>query len=133
MNRIFKISFQIYRIILILIIPIYFLSKFLVGVAGHNPPTSNSEYLFLCFSFLALIALMTIRKSKNISLKKSLVVFISIFVVVGIVLTFCGLYDAWILYRNQNFGFGDNIPVAIMICFIFISVTFLVGLIKDKV
>ena len=119
-----------------MILPLYIISNFLVAIyGGHNPPTNNEEYLFLTWVVLTLISLYFIKKFgiEYGKLRHSIRAIVFGLVVIGILFSFCGLYDFWKLYQDENFALGDNIPVAIIFSFICLSYILLLGLIKDRV
>ena len=135
MNRIYKISFQIYRIILILALPTFLFTNFLVAKAGHNSPMKIDDYFLLGFVILVptLLTILIKTDKAKISLRKTIR-----FVIIGLISTsmgffFYGLYDSWLLYQDQNFGIGDTIPVAIIIFLIALSFLLLVGLAKNRI
>ena len=106
----------------------------MVGFAGHNSETENVDYFLLAFLIITSILLAVFNRNhlaenkfKNI-LRNIIVGLISI----GLVFLFYGLYDSWLLYSNQNFGIGDNIPVVIIILLITLSSVLLIGLLKHK-
>jgi hypothetical protein len=135
MSRIYKVSFHIYRIILISIIPIYFFCKFIVGMAGHNSEIEITDYLLLAFAILTPTLLTVLSKTDKveIALRNTLRFIIIGLVLISIGFLFYGLYDSWLLYQDQNFGIGDNIPVAIILLLITLSSILLVGLAKNKI
>lgn len=135
MNKIYKISFHVYRIILILTLPLFFLAKFIVGVAGHNSRIEITDYFLLLFIILTPTLLTILNK-----VDKAEIVYRNIlcFTVIGlisisIVFLFYGLYDFWLLYYDQKFGIGDTVPVAIILLLITLSATLLVGLVKNRI
>jgi hypothetical protein len=135
MVNIYKISFQIYRAILILILPLFLFAKLMVGAAGHNPESKISDYAFIGFVILTAILLTIFDKnyqSKSM-LRNTLRITIISLVFVSIIFLFYGLYDFTIQYLNHNFDFEDNIPVAILLVLISLSATLLIGLIKNKI
>ncbi|RKR08790.1 hypothetical protein C8C83_0379 [Flavobacterium sp. 90] len=135
MINIYKISFQIYRAILILILPLFLFAKLMVGAAGHNPESKISDYAFIGFAILTAILLTIFNKnyqSKSM-LRNTLRITIISLVFVSIIFLFYGLYYFTIQYLNHNFDFEDNIPVAILLVLISLSATLLIGLIKNKI
>jgi FlaA1/EpsC-like NDP-sugar epimerase len=135
MVNIYKISFQIYRAILILILPLFLFAKFMVGLAGHNPENKISDYVLIGFAILTAILLTILNKNyqSKSRLVNTLRITIISLVFVSIIFLFYGLYDFTIQYLNHNFDFEDNIPVAILLVLISLSMTLLIGLIKNKV
>jgi len=135
MVNIYKISLQIYRAILILILPLFLFAKFMVGAAGHNTENKISDYAFIGFAILTAILLTILNKNYQLKsiLRNTLRITIISLVFVSIIFLFYGLYDFTIQYLNHNFDFEDNIPVAILLVLISLSMTLLIGLIKNKV
>lgn len=135
MKNIYKISFQIYRAILIAILPLFLFAKVMVGMAGHNPETKITDYLLIGFAILTAILLTVFHKasqSKSI-INNSLRFTIISLILVSIIFLFYGLYDFTLLYINHNFVLEDNIPVTILLLLIALSTTLFIGLIKNKI
>lgn len=135
MVNIYKISLQIYRAILILILPLFLFAKIMVGAAGHNTENKISDYAFIGFAILTAILLTILNKNYQLKsiLRNTLRITIISLVFVSIIFLFYGLYDFTMQYLNHNFDFEDNIPVAILLVLISLSMTLLIGLIKNKV
>lgn len=135
MRNIYKISFQIYRAILIAISPFFLFAKMMVGMAGHNPETKITDYLLIGFSIITAILLTVFYKaSQSKSINRNYLRFSIIsLVLVGIIFLFYGLYDFTLLYLNHNFAVEDNIPVTILLLLITLSTTLFIGLIKNKI
>ena len=107
----------------------------MVGMGGHNSTIENKEYLLLVFAIITPTLLTIFKntdKTKN-TLRNSLR-----FTIVGLILINIGffifaLYDSWLLYKEQNFEIGDNIPVAIIIFLIILCSILVIGLMKKEV
>jgi hypothetical protein len=135
MKNIYKISFQIYRAILISILPLFLLAKFMVAMAGHNPDTKITDYALIVFAVLTAILLTVFNKtyqSKSI-LRNTLRATIISLVLVNIIFLLYGLYNYTLLYFSNNFELENNIPVAVLLLLTALSVTLLIGLIKNKI
>ncbi|QOG02055.1 hypothetical protein [Flavobacterium sp. MDT1-60] len=135
MKNIYKISFQIYRAILIASLPLFLFAKVMVGAAGHNTETRTTDYLLIGFAILTAI-LLTILNNYNQSkdiIRNPLRFTIISLVLVSIIFLFYGLYDFTLLYLNHNFVVEDNIPVTILLLLIALSATLVIGLIKNKI
>ena len=135
MNRIYKISFYVYRIILVLIVPLIFFAKLMVGAAGHNSKVEITDYFIFIFVILTPILLTAFKKIDHTKITRRKILRFStiVLVTVSIIFLLYGLYDFYILYQELNFGIGDNIPVAIIILLITLSSTLLVGLVKNRI
>lgn len=129
MERLYKISFTIYRFILGLIFIVSFIAKILVGAAGHG----GQEDYFIFVYIIITVTLLTIfhRLDKLKTLTRNSVRFSAIILVlISIVFAIYSLYD---IFLNKFFSFGDNIITAIIILFILLGSTLLLGLIKNRV
>lgn len=129
MERLYKISFTIYQYILGLFFIVSFIAKILVGAAGH----SGQEDYFIFVFIIITVALLTVfqRLDKRKTLKrKSIRHSLIIFVLTSVVFAIYFIYD---IFLNKYFTFGDNITTAILILFILLGSTLLLGLIKDRV
>ena len=106
----------------------------MVGLAGHNSETENVDYLLLAFVITTSILITVLNRNHLAENKfKNILRYIIIGLIsTGVVFLFYGLYDSWLLYRDQNFGIGDNIPVVIIILLITLSSILLIGLFKKK-
>ena len=135
MNRIYKISFQIYRIILILALPTFLIANFLVAAAGHNSPMKIDDYFLLGFVILVptLLTILIKTDKAKFRFRKTIRFVIIGLISISIVFFFYGLYDFWLIYQNRNFGIEDNIPVTIIMFFIALSSMLLVGLAKNRI
>jgi hypothetical protein len=135
MSKIYKNSFNIYRAILIITAPIFLVGNFLVGLGGHNSELKITDYLILGFTIITPILLTVFIKIDNdkITIRNTFRIAIMGLVTLSIASLFYGLYDSWLLYQDQNFGIGDNIPVAIIIFLIALSSLLLVGLAKNRI
>lgn len=126
----YKVSFHIYRIFLIAFIPLYFFAKFMVGAAGHNSAVEITDYFVGAFVILTSVLLVIFPKSNEN--RNALRFAIVVLLAVHIAFLIYQLYDSWLLYKRQNFGNADNIPVAIIIFFIAICSIVISGLLKNK-
>lgn len=135
MNKVYKNSFNIYRAILIITAPIFLVAHFLVGLGGHNPELKFSDYLIIGFTIITPILLTIFIKTKKdkIQIRNKIRIAIMVLIAISIASLFYGLYDSWLLYRDQNFGIGDTIPIAIIVFLIALSFFLLVGLAKNKI
>ena len=135
MNRVYKISFQVYRIILISILPLFFFAQFMVGTAGHNSKTETTDYFLLAFAILTPILLTILSKLDNtkVILRKRIRFILIILILTSIGFLIYGLYDSLLVYQNGNFNSGDSIAVSIIIALIALSSTIIVGLTKNKI
>lgn len=135
MKNIYKISFQIYRAILIAILPLFLFSKVMVGAAGHNTETKTTDYLLIVFVILTAILLTVFYKASQSksNITNSLRFIIISLILVSIVFLFYGLYNFTLLYLNHGFVVEDNIPVTILVMLIALSTTLVIGLIKNKI
>ncbi|TPG41547.1 hypothetical protein [Flavobacterium pectinovorum] len=135
MKKIYKISFQIYRAILILILPLFLLAKFMVGSAGHNSRSKISDYALIGFVILTAVLLTILDKNYQSKSKFRDVLRFTIIglVFISIIFLFYGLYDFAQLYLNHNFGLEDNIPLTILLLLNALSITLLIGLVKNKI
>lgn len=126
----YKVSFHIYRIVLIAVIPLYFFAKFMVGTAGHNSNVEITDYFVAVFVILTSVLLLIFQKSnkKRNDLRFAIVVLLAI----NIAFFVYQLYDFWLLYKRQNFGMADNIPVAIIMFLIVLCSIVISGLLKNK-
>jgi amino acid transporter len=105
-----------------------FIAKILVGAAGH----SGQKDYFLFVFIIITVALLTVfhRLDKRKTLKrKSVRLSLIILVLTSVVFAIYFLYD---IFLNKYFSFGDNVTTAIIILFILLGSTLLVGLIKDR-
>ena len=132
MTNLYKVCSVIYRILLVLIIPVTFIAQFLVAVAGHNSDSSRSDYLVFTFIIIT-VALLTIlsnvdREKRQV---RSILRYASIcFVSISLCVELYGLYD---IFKNGEFSPGENIISLIVFLFTIISVIVLLGLIKGKI
>lgn len=131
MDRVYKSSFILYRIILISIIPVFFISKFAVGSAGHNSDARFSDYLLLLFSIFTS-ALFIFFNKIEIRFKKLVSKIIICLISVSMFLLLIGLFDFWKLYQKQNFVIGDTVSIAIILAIIMLNILVLLGFIKNK-
>jgi hypothetical protein len=134
-NKIYKITFNIYRMVLISIVPLYFIFNFMDGIGGHNSTIKNSEYLLLIFIFFTVTFLTLLNNTEKI--KTTLRNFLR-FSLVGLILINIGflileLNNLFTLYKKHNFGIGDNIPVIIIIFLIFLCSILMIGIINNKI
>jgi len=131
MNRIYKLSFLFYRIILISIIPVFFISKFAVGSSGHNSDMQFSDYLLLLFSVFTSILFFLLNEIE-VRFKKLLIWIIVCFISASICFLFTGLFDFWKLYQKHNFFIGDTVSVVIVLALIMLSMLVLIGFLKNR-
>ena len=107
----------------------------MVGIGGHNSTIKNSEYLLLIFIFFTVTFLTLLNNTEKI--KNTLRTLLR-FSLVGLILINIGflilkLNNSWTLYKEHNFGNGDNIPVIIIIFLIFLCSILMIGIIKNKI
>ena len=135
MDKIYKICLHTYRIILILALPTYLISYFLVGAAGHNSTMKIENLVLLGFLIIVPTLLTILVKIDNakIQLKKALCIILIVLIWISVLYFFYGLYDFWSLFQNERFELGDSIPVLFIIFFIALSSVLLVGLVKNKI
>jgi len=132
MTNIYKVCSVIYRIALILIIPLTIIAQFLVAAAGHNRSYGKYDYLALIFIIIT-VALLTFHTNFNGEKKQagSILRYACIsFVSIGLCLELYGLYD---LFRSSGFSAEENIISLVVILFTMISVMVLRGLINGKI
>ena len=134
MKNSYKISFHIYRGILISIVPLFLFAKLMVGAAGHNTEIKINDYSFVGFSILTAVLLTAFNQTDHAkSIRKILRSTIIILVLIGILFLLYGLYDFTMLYFDHHFTLQDNIPVGILLLLIALSATLLIGLLKNKI
>ena len=131
MRYVYKICSIVYRLLLILVIPMIFIAKIIVGSAGHNSDYNCSDYLASAFivitvTTMTILSFMDDQKSqiKN-GLRYAAVTFVSI----SIVFEIYGLYE---MLRDTEFTAGENVLTASIFLFSIISSIVLWGLMKDK-
>ena len=135
MKNSYQISFQLYRAVLVLIFILFFISKFLVGVGGHNSNIEKSEILLLIFLLFSFFIFFVLRKSDASKRQfKNLIRFISIaLVLMGCVFSLLQLKEIWQLMQEQNFTIYGVIPLVIILLFNVLSGFFIAGLVKNKI
>jgi len=134
MKNSYRISFHIYRGILISILPLFLFAKLMVGAAGHNSEIKISDYGFVGFSILTAVLLTAFNQTDHAkSIRKILRSTIIVLVLIGILFLLYGLYDFTMLYFDHHFTLQDNIPVGILLLLIALSATLLIGLLKNKI
>jgi len=134
MKNSYRISFHIYRGILISILPLFLFAKLMVGAAGHNTEIKISDSAFVGFSILTAVLLTAFNQTDHAkSIRKILRSTIIVLVLIGILFLLYGLYDFTMLYFDHHFTLQDNIPVGILLLLIALSATLLIGLLKNKI
>ncbi|MEN2400176.1 hypothetical protein GKZ90_0010330 [Flavobacterium sp. MC2016-06] len=134
MDKIFKLSANIYQFLLILIIPLFLIAKFLVGAAGHNSAITILDYALFAYAIIVLILLINLKKLNAANqLKNSIRIVLSVLILTSICYELYQLYAIYLLYKNHYFVEGDNISIGIILLIIALSTTLLAGLIKDKI
>ena len=134
MKNSYRISFHIYRGILISILPLFLFAKLRVCAAGHNSEIKISDYSFVVFSILTALLLTAFNQTDHAkSIRKILRSTIIVLVLIGILFLLYGLYDFTMLYFDHHFTLQDNIPVGILLLLIALSATLLIGLLKNKI
>jgi len=133
MTQLYKTCSFIYRIVLVLIIPLLLTGQFLVSVAGHNRDFDKSNYISFVYIILTVILLTIFQKAdkENKSIRTALRYVIIALVLISIGFEMSSLYDIFLICKC--FTIGDNIISAIIILFTFITTMLLIGLVKDKI
>lgn len=132
MTKLFKLSFDIYRVFLISVLPIFIFSKFIVGMAGHNAPVTNSDYLLVSFAIVTT-TLLTIFKNNSITDKLTIFLRCTIagLTLINSAFLFYQLYDLYLLYNSQNFEIADSIISVLIVILLLICVLVFYGMFKN--
>ncbi len=128
-NLIFKSSFIIYRLILILSVPLFITAEFLVG--GHNSDPNNTNYLFYLFAIITSVLLTIFKQTDKtkFKLKKSLCYANIILVSISSVYV---IYELNKIIQEYSFLTEETITILLVITFGLINLTLLYGLFRDK-
>lgn len=134
MNSIYKISFLVYRLILLILMPLFFISIFFVGFAGHSP---NFNFIDVAIILYFVITLIILTIFKNLSRKSSLLTkinFISFCLVLpSVFIVLYNSYNQITFLINKEFKLGDLIVVILLITFLFLCIVLNFGFLKSKV
>ncbi|WP_339888405.1 hypothetical protein [uncultured Flavobacterium sp.] len=135
MKKTYILTFQIYRIILFLFLPLYIIAVFIVGTAGHNPNLKFLDFSFFGFIILTPIVLTIFKNTANNEtvIKKTLNSSSIILVLIGILIFIFEILEQVKFYKKDNFTNGDVITTIILITLTFLSIILLIGLIKNKI
>lgn len=135
MDKIYKICFHTYRVLLLLALPTYLISYFLVGAAGHNSTVKIENLVLLGFLIIVPTLLTILVKTRNPEnkLKKALRIILVALISISVLFLFYGLYDFWSLFQNDRSDIGDFTPILFIMFFVALSSVLLVGLAKNKI
>ncbi len=131
-NLIFKSSFIIYRLILILSVPLLITAEFLVGVGGHNSDPNKTNYLFYLFAIITSVLLTIFKQTDKtkFKLRKSLCFANIILVSISSVYI---LYELTKIIQVYSFLTEETIEILLVITFELINLLLLYGLFRDKI
>ena len=124
-----KVYSVIYRIMLVLAMLILFVAKFLVGAAGHNSDTGESDDIFIAYCIITTIGLTIYANIKTGKLKHILRFVNMLLVFVGVLVA--GYMAGTIFYEGESI-LEMAIPLILVILFIITGIQLLRALIKDK-
>lgn len=126
MPKLFRYSFVVYRLLMILAIAIFFIARLMAGFAGHNTPFEITDYILLGYEIVTAF-LLTLLLQKESSIVRILLL---ILITITLPLLFYGLYE--IIFPVQKFNPNDFIPLTILILFIGLTSVVWIGLYKIK-
>ena len=131
MNYLFKLCSIIYRIALLLVLPVFFVAQVFVGAAGHSAHSQWYDYLLVTGCLTTVILLTTLfNLDKDDSAVRNVIRYACIVLVsVSVAFEVYGLYDLW---SASNYTEEDVIGIAIFLFITLISITVLWGVIRDK-
>ncbi len=135
MKNKYILSFQIYRTILFLLLPVFLFGIFMVGTAGHNSNMKISDYFIFAFIITTSIVLTTLKKldNKENLKRKTLNLTAKLLVTLGVIILLFGIFEQIKMYLKNSFTIGDIITTIILLSLIILSIILLIGLIKNKV
>ncbi|MFH6994629.1 hypothetical protein [Flavobacterium sp. FlaQc-48] len=134
-DKIFKYSFSVYRIVLIAIAVLSLFAKFIVGAAGHNTPLKATDYCFFAFTIATplLLFLFTNIQPDKIAARNIIRMVALFLIAISVLFLFHEWYDMALFSQSQKVGNDENILVGILLLFIALSSIVFTGLIRNRI